>query len=452
VTEPDPAAPRRILGPWAAASIVVGMVVGAGIFRSASLVAANLGNETLVLAAWAVGGVFALAGALCYAELATAFPHPGGDYRFLKEAFGSRLAFLFAWSRFAIIFTASAAMLAFVAADYVAQLLPLGPAGRAGIAAFAIVALTAINLRGLRTGTRSQVVLVAVDIVALLALGGAALALIASDTPPLQPVAVPAALHLGSFGAAMVFVMLAFGGFNDAATLSAEVRTPRDMTLAMVGGMSVVTALYLLANWAYLTGLGGAGLAASDAPAAALMRRAFGPAGEAAMVVAVALAALAILNALVIVGGRTLYAVAGDEPALGRLAEWDMARGVPRAAIWAQCAVSLALVGWGAWTRGGFAAMVDYMAPVYWLFLALAGLALVRLRQRQPDAVRPYRVPFYPLTPLLFAAGSGFVLIASIRYVGPTGCLLSFGMLSAGLAVRAVLHWSSGERAARAGG
>ncbi|WP_310497819.1 amino acid permease [Sandarakinorhabdus sp.] len=431
-------APRRVLGPFAAASVVVGMVVGAGIFRSASLVAANIGNETLILAAWAIGGLFALAGALCYAELATAFPHPGGDYRFLRQAFGPTTAFLFAWSRFSVIFTASSTMLAFVAADYIAELVPLTPLARGLVAGGAIIALTALNLLGVRTSTKSQVVLVSIDVLALLALGAAAAALMASGTPALATPAVPRGFDAGGFGAAMVFVMLAFGGFNDAATLSSEVRRPRDMTLAMVGGMGLVTALYLLANWAYLSGLGGDGLAASNAPAAQLMARAFGPVGQVVMVVAVTIAALAILNALVIVGGRTLYAAAGDEPALARLAQWDSEAGVPRAAIWAQCAVSLCLVVWGA-NSTGFAKMVDYMAPVYWLFLSLTGLSVIRLRQRHPDIARPYRVPFYPLVPLMFSAGSMYVLVSSVLYVGWTGCLISFGMLALGLGVRSLL-------------
>jgi amino acid transporter len=435
-------APRRVLGPWAAASVVVGMVVGAGIFRSASLVAAGIGNDALVLLAWAIGGVFALAGALCYAELATAFPHPGGDYRFLRMAFGPTLAFLFAWSRFAVIFTASSTMLAFVAADYIAELVPLSAFARGGVAAGAIILLTFLNLLGVRRSTNGQVVLVAIDVLALLALGAAALALMAAGTPQLAATVAPQPFSAGSFGAAMVFVMLAFGGFNDSATLSAEVKRPQDMTIAMVGGMGLVTALYLLANWAYIAGLGGAGLATSDAPAAQLMVRAFGPVGQVAMVIAVTIAALAILNALVLVGGRTLYAAAGDEPALARLAQWDGAAGVPRAAIFAQCAVSLVLVVWGA-NSTGFAKMVDYMAPVYWLFLSLTGLSLIRLRQRQPGAERPYRVPFYPLVPLLFTAGSMYVLVSSVLYVGWIGCGISFGMLAAGLGVRALLNRQS---------
>jgi basic amino acid/polyamine antiporter, APA family len=426
-------APRRVLSTAHAAAVVVGMVVGAGIFRSASVAAQNLPSEGAVLIAWGLGGVFALAGALCYAELTTAFPHPGGDYHFLREAFGAPLAFVFAWSRFAVIFTASSAMLAFVGADYLAQIVPLSGPQRAGVAALAIVALTALNLRGVRTSATSQVALVSLDCAALLALGGAAIMLIATGTAlPAHPVQPPAHASLAGFGATMVFVMLAYGGFNDSATLSAEVRAPGDMTRALVGGMAVVTALYLIANWAYLSGLGLGGLAGSDAPAAALMGAAFGPAGAAAIVALVGVTTLSSLNALVIVGGRTLYAAAGDQPLLGRLAQWDQSRGVPRAAVWTQAAFSLALVGWGAWTRRGFAAMVDYMAPVYWLFLALAGLALVVLRRKRPGAKRPYRTPLLPLTAGTFIVGSLFVLAASVAYVGWIGCALSFGVLAAG--------------------
>lgn len=432
------AAPRRILGPFAAASVVVGMVVGAGIFRSASLVAATLQNDVLVLAAWAVGGVFALCGALVYAELASTFPHPGGDYRFLRLAYGPLPAFLFAWSRFAVIFSASAALLAFVAADYIAELVPMSAAARGGVAALAIVTLTALNLAGVKRSTGGQMVLVTGDVIALLALGIAAASLIASGTSALAPTMAPQPFTAAAFGQAMVFVMLAFGGFNDAATLSAEVRTPRDMTRAMVGGMALVTTLYCLANWAYLAGLGGAGLAASNAPAAALMGRAFGPVGQVVMVVFVTCAALAIVNALVIVGGRTLYAVAGDEPALARLAAWDEAAGVPRVAIWAQCALSLCLVAWGS-LSSGFAQMVDFLSPVFWLFLSLTGPALIILRRRAPAVPRPFQVPLYPLVPLLFTGGCLFVLQSSVRYVGLQGSLISFGVLAAGLLLRLLL-------------
>jgi amino acid transporter len=438
---------RRVIGPWQASSVVVGMVVGAGIFRSASVVGATLGSPLAIYAAWALGGVVALIGALCYAELSAAFPHPGGDYRFLKQAYGQTVAYLFAWSRFTVIFTASAAMLAFVGTDYLNELWPMDRLTRAVLAALMVVVLAAINLRGLKTSARSEVAFVALDVVALLALGGAALWMILYGGVPVDG-AVPPVDPVGGFGVAMVYVMLAYGGFNDASTLSAEVRRPRDITRAMIGGMGAVTLLYLVANWAYVSVLGPAGLARSDAPAAAVMQAVFGEVGRTAMVIAVGVAAIAILNALLIVGGRTLYAAAADLPGLERLATWDEQRGVPRAAILLQTAITLLLIVWGALTPAGFATMVDYMSPVYWLFLTLSGLALPLLRRKCPEAERPYRVPFGPVLPLIFSAVSIYILWASIDYVGWIGTAISFGTLVAGLIARWGLSLFAGRPAA----
>ncbi len=426
--------PRRLLGVWQPSAVVVGMVVGAGIFRTSSLAAQTLPSEAAVLIAWALGGVFAIAASLCYAELSTAFPSPGGEYHFLREAFGGTVGFLFAWSRFAIIFTASSAMLAFVGADYIAQIVPMGPAARAGVAIGLILILTLLNARGVRSSTGGQMALVTLDVTALLALAVAGVALTlmsgaASHVPPRTQVANP----IVGFGSAMVFVMLAYGGFNDSATLSAEVRRPSDMTRALVGGMGLVTALYLVANWAYLEGLGLTGLRASDAPAADLMGRAFGPVGRTAMAAVVAATSLSSLNALVIVGSRTLYAASADQPSLARLARWDLDRGVPRAALWVQATISILLVGWGALSRRGFAAMVDYMAPVYWLFLATAGVAVLVLRIRRPEQPRPYRAPWLPVSAAILIGGALYILLSSVLYVGWTGCALSFGVLASGL-------------------
>lgn len=424
--------PARVLGWVSAAAVVVGMVVGAGIFRTAQVAAQGLGSERLILAVWAAGGLFAMAGALCYAELATTFPHAGGDYHFLKSAFGRRPALLYAWSRFAIIYTASAAMLAFVGADYLAALFPLSAVQKAGVAALEILALAALNLAGVHVSARAQITVVALDCATLLGLGVAAVWLIVAGAGAPQALAAAPPPTAAGRAAALVFVMLAYGGFNDAATLSAEVRRPADITLALIGGMGAVTVLYLLANWAYIAGLGVKGLAASAAPAADLMRRAAGPAGAAAVVALVGLTTLSSLNAIVIVGARTLYAAAADAPLLGRLAAWDESRGVPRAALWTQTAISLVLVAVGAATGRGFAAMVDFMAPVYWLFLCLAGAALVRLRFTRPQDPRPYRVPLLPLTAGLFIAGSVFVLAASLLQVGWRGAAASLAVLAAG--------------------
>jgi APA family basic amino acid/polyamine antiporter len=173
----------------------------------------------------------------------------------------------------------------------------------------------------------------------------------------------------------------------------------------------------LLVNWAFLRGLGLAGLAQSHAPAADLMARAFGSGAALLLALAVALAAVTSINATMVVGARTTYAAAREFAVLGALGRWDDTRGIPKAAVWAQGAMSLALVGLGAMTRNGFATLVDYTAPAFWVFMTLSGVALMLLRHRRPDAPRPFRTPFYPLTPLLFCSANLFMLWSSVSYV-----------------------------------
>jgi APA family basic amino acid/polyamine antiporter len=427
-TEPS-AAPERSLTVWHAAALAMGMVIGAGIFRSSSNVAAAVPDVATFFLVWSAGGLFALMGALCYAELAGAFPSTGGDYGFLRAAYGRSVAFLFAWSRFAIVFTGSTALLGFVLSDYVAKLIPVGPVGQVGIAAGAIVGLTGLNLIGVRVGATVQVVLVVLDAIALMLLGLAGV--LAGGHAPLAY--STAAAPGGGIAVAAVFIMLAYGGWNDAATLSTELRGgPRAMVKALVGGMSAVTILYLVANWGYWRGLGLAGLAASKAPAADLMGHAFGPTGETLIVALVALTTLACMNALIIVGGRTLYATAGDFAQLAAFGRWDVRRGTPRAAMLAQSAFAILLVGYGAWTRTGFETMVNFLAPVFWLFQTLSGVSLLVLRQTRKDAPRPFRLPLYPVPAIAFSASSAYVFVSTVAYVGWRGVLVSFSVLGVG--------------------
>lgn len=431
--------PRRQVGVWEAISVCVGMVIGAGIFKSPSLVAANVDSESAMLLAWAFGGAMSLAGALCFAEMAAAFPDPGGDYHFLRRALGARVGFLFAWSRFAVIHTGSLAMLAFVLGDYLGELAGLGALGSPLFAMLAIVALAAVNLAGLRAGMGTQVGLMVVVFAGLVAVGLAGIATAVQGTPPAAP-AGPGNPTAAGIGTALVFVFLAYGGWSDAATLSAEMRDPRrGITRALFAGMAIVTALYLFANWAYLRGLGLAGVAGSQAPAADLVQLAFGPVGQTVMVAVVAVTAITSMNAILIAGARTTYAAARDTGGLGALAEWQQARGTPRWAIIAISAVALLLVALGTWTRSGFATMVDFLSPVYWFFLTLSGVSLIVLRRRFPDAVRPFRVPLYPLLPVAFMATSAYMVYASIAYVR-IGTVFGIAVLAAGVVLLAFLE------------
>jgi amino acid transporter len=203
--------------------------------------------------------------------------------------------------------------------------------------------------------------------------------------------------------------------------------------------MGLVTVLYVLVNWAYLRGLSHDGLAGSEAPAADLMLYAFGAPGQTLIVAIVALTSISSMNAILIAGARTTYAAARDTAGLDLLGRWHVARGTPGAAIVATAGVALGLVAFGAYTRGGFSTMVDYLSPVYWLFLTLSGIALFVLRRRYPDAPRPFRVPWYPIVPLVFIGSSLYVLYSSLAYVR-IGAVVGVGVLAVGVALLATLR------------
>jgi amino acid transporter len=450
------AGPRPLLGLREAVALIVGVVVGAGIFKSPALVAAMTGAAGPMFLAWLLGGLLSLAGALCYAELCTAYAHAGGDYHFLYRAYGRGLAFLFGWARYTVITTGSIALLAFVFGDYLQQVLPLpgvGPAGgAAAYAGAAVLALALLNLAGLRGASLAQTGLTLAEVGGLLAVGlGAALV---AAAPPAPAAAAAAAGLPPGFGLAMVFVLLAYGGWNEAAYISAEVhdggRTGgrHDIVRALVLSVSLITLLYLLVSWACWHALGMAGLSASTAPAADVMRRAFGPAGERALAAVVAVSALTSINATMIVGARTGYALGRDWRALGWLAGWDTERGTPRVAVLLQCGAALALVALGSVLGGGFRAMVEFTAPVFWLFFLLTGIALFVLRRREPDRPRPYRVPLYPLLPFLFCAACAGMLWSSLSYVsakslgGLNAAWIGLAVLGAGMLVLLLLTFT----------
>ncbi len=423
------------------AIVTVGMVVGAGIFKSPALVASNAGSEAAIYILWTIGGLISLAGALCYSELATAFAHPGGDYHFLERAFGRRFAFLFAWARLAVINTGAIALLGFVIGDYMNRVVDLGSFGPAIYAFASVLIATALKLR--REGEASDSAMVALEMLGLLTLAAAAIWLEVRDIAPADP-GEGSAPTLGGLGYGLVFVLLAFGGWTESATLSAEVKDgERGMVRALVLAIAIITALYLLTAWAMLRGLGLDGLAASDAPAADLMDRAFGPQAGLVLAIGVVAAAFTSLNATIIVGARTTFAAAAAIPSLGWAGRWNERTQSPRNAILLQGLISLALVGLGA-AYQGFQTLVDYTAPIYWMFLIASGFALIRLRHKFPDQPRPFRVPLYPVLPLVFTLTSGAMLVSAILYVG-AGAWFGIAVLGVGAVL---LVWLKPGRAA----
>lgn len=419
------------------------MVLGAGIFRSPSAVAAAVPDAGWLLGLWAVGGLISIAGGLCYAELSGAFPHPGGDYHFLKLAFGRTLAFSFGWSRFLVVNTGSLAFLGFVLGDYLQAAAPLGPHGAAIYTAVFVAGLTGINLSRLDAGVGAQSWLTAALVCGLaLIVATGFYAASFGPVPIPQPLASSPKLHLGE---AMVYILLAYGGWNEVSTLSADLRSgPKAMAGVLVGSLAIITGLYLLVNGAMAAGLGLAGLAAATAPADAIVQRALGEIGLAAagrgvIIAVVAAAVITSINATVIAGSRTTFAAAADWPQLAWLARFDSTAGVARKAAVAQCGVALALVLFGALDGRGFRALVDYTTPVYWFFLFCGGAAVLVLRRRSPQAARPFRAPGGAFTPVLFMAASAYMFWSSVRYAG-LGAGLGLLVLLAGAAVALVLR------------
>ena len=407
-------APAPTLSVFDATMITVGIVIGAGIFETPVLVAGFAGSPVPMLVAWVLGGALSFIGALTYAELATTYPSAGGDYTFLTRAYGKSVSFLFAWARSMVICTGSIALLGFILGDYLSRLLPLGEHSSALYAAGAVALLTAVNLVGLKGSSRLQNVFAIVEIGGVIAVAVAALSLGGDASAPTIAETAPATSS-STFGLAMVFVLLTYGGWNEAAYVSAEVRGgPRAVLRTLLLSIAIITAVYLLFVWGVLYGLGFESLKASHAVGVDVAERAVGPVGAQIVGVLVAVSSLTSMNSTMIAGARTNYSVANDWSALGFMGQWQGQRSTPAMGFIVQAGIALALIVFGALEKDGFAAMVEFTAPVFWLFFMLSGVALFILRRRDPAALRPFRVPLYPVLPIAFVVSCGYVLYSSI--------------------------------------
>jgi amino acid transporter len=431
---PEPSlAPR--LGLWDTVSIIVGIVVGTAIFRSPTVVFQHAGGPWLAMGLWLVGGALAWCGAVCYAELATAYPRDGGDYEYLKRAFGTWCAFLFGWAQLTTVVSGNIAIMAYAFADYGVRIWPAWREHSVWLVAAPVVVLAVFNALGVVAGKWVQNLLSAAKVVGLLGLVLAGL-WVSSDKPH-------AAVDDGPrtrIGLALVFVLYAYGGWSHAAYVAAEVRDQRrNLPRALVWGVACITLIYLTVNAAYLIALGFDAARRTATPAADVMQLAWGPWGGRAISLLVMISALGAINGMILTGTR-IYAVWGaDYRPLAWLAAWNRRTVAPVAAIAAQTAIALlliAIVGTAAgrdsfdaalraigleglpWDEysGGFETLVAGSTPVYWLLTLMTGVALFALRITDRSAVRPFAVPFFPLPALVFCGSCTYMLWASIAY------------------------------------
>ncbi len=393
-------------------AVLVGVVVGVGIFGFPPLVAQHADSSATYIALWLAGGVLMLVGALCYAELGASCPSEGGEYHYLCLAWGNRLGLMFAWARGTVIQTGAIAVVAFIYGDYAQRLLPLGDHGGALHAAFSVV-LSGLTLLALTT----------------LMFAG----LLAPEQTKPEPVIEPIDGGIGMLGMGMVFVLLTYGGWNETAYLSGELRDPgRNMSRVLLLGTVVVTLLYLLSNIALLQIFGLQALRQSDAIGADLLEVVTGSWAAQGLSLLICLTALSTINATILTGARVYYALGRDVPRLGMLGAWNERGSTPVRALLVQAAITLLLILFGALSQSGVQAMVAYTAPVFWFFMCMTALSLLRLRKLQPDAPRPFKVPFYPALPLVFAASCLALFISSTLYAG-AGALLGLLVLASGL-------------------
>jgi amino acid transporter len=403
-------APRPLLSVADGAFLMVGMVIGVGIFKAPSMVASNTSSVGAFLLVWLFGGLVSLCGALVYAELAARHPGAGGEYTFLSRGFGPGTAFIFAWSRMTVIQTGAIAAVAFVFGDYASEIVRLGERSSAIYAGLCVIALTALNFAGTLQSKTLQKVLETVLVASLVALAIAGIA-VGGEAPPAKP-ATGAALDF-----ALLFVLFTYGGWNEAAYLGGEVRDPeRNMVKILVTGIVVVTALYVLVNLGYVRALGLQGVRDSNAVAADLMRAVAGGKGAVLLALVVCISALTTINAAIFTGARTNYALGRDFPLFSALGAWREAGSTPANALLVQGVITLVLVGAGSLTPDGFSSMVAYTAPVFWTFFLLTGLTLFAFRKRDARKA-PFSVPFFPVVTAAFCAMCAFMLYKSITYI-----------------------------------
>ncbi len=425
--------PPAQLGLWDVVSIIIGIVVGAGIYETPPRVFALVSGPAEALAVWAVCGVLAFVGALCYAELASTYPRSGGDYVYLGRAFGPWLGFLFGWAQLAVILTGSIGMMAYVFADYAVKLWG-PPQASAAYAAGAVVVLTLLNLLGVVFGKGVQNLLSAAKV---LGLGGILAAGFATPAAPADLVWTPTGET--SLGLALVFVLYTYGGWSDAAFVAAETRDgARNIPRALLLGTAAIGGLYVLVNAAYLWALGFDQARHSEAIAAAVLARPLGALGQRAMCVLVMISALGAVNGLIFSGVRVYSSLGADHPAFAWLGTWSRRRTAPVGALVTQAAICLGLIGLLGTEAGraeagralaavgleppahagrsGFDTLLMCSAPVFWLFFLLTGLSLFVLRERDADLARPFRVPLYPYLPLVFCATCVYMLYSSAAY------------------------------------
>ncbi|MEP7000246.1 MAG: amino acid permease [bacterium] len=437
----------RRIGLFSGTMLVVGGIIGSGIFLNPSIVARRTGSATLTIATWSLGAVIALLGAFIYAELGRRRPQVGGGYAYLRDAFGELPAFLYGWALLLAIATGAIAAVAVTFATYAAKIFGLPPGTVTTLALSSVLLLSVVNILGVQPGAATQNVFTILKLSALGALLAAAVIMPAAVMPTLPPpiasIALSAPTTLGAIllamSTALVPVLFSYGGWQQTNFVAEEMRDPeRTLPRALVLGVLIVVAVYLGANVAYIRALGIEGLAQSTAPAADMMSRIAGEGGRRLIAAGIAASTFGFLNLVILVSPRVYQAMARDGLFFASFATLHPRFRTPVTAIVFQALVAAALI-----LTGSYGQLLDWVVFADWIFFGTTALTLIVFRRRDAAAGVTdvgFRAPLYPLSVVLFVLAALYVVFGSVAS-NPGNAVRGVLLLVAGVPV--FLFWKN---------
>ena len=427
----------RRLGLFDATMIVMGGIIGSGIFLNPAEVARQVTTPLLIVGVWLIGGLVAIVGAFVYAELAARRPEVGGQYAYLRDAWGPMPAFLYGWALLLVIQSGGMAAVAITFARYFLELTGL-PLPDGAVAAAALLLLTAINCLGVRSGSNVQSGLMLLKIAAILFLIACGVLVAGAHAAPAAAVTAAAPGTLAAIGAALTPVMFAYGGWQTASFVAAEMRDPRrDLARGLLFGVIGVILLYTGVAFACVHALGPAGLAGTRTPATAAMRLALGDTGATLIALGIAISALGFLSQGMLTAPRVYFAMAEDRLFFRAVAEVSARTHVPVVAICLQGAAAILIA-----LSGTYGQILSYVVSVDFIFFGLTGAALFVFRRRDAGNAS-FQVPGHPWTSLVFVAACAIIVVATV-YNAPLNSLIGYAILAAG--VPACLYWQRKAR------
>jgi APA family basic amino acid/polyamine antiporter len=422
----------RRLGPFDATMIVMGGIIGSGIFINPYVVARQVHSSALILGAWIAGGVIALLGALVYAELAARRPEAGGQYAYLRDAYHPGVAFLYGWVLLLVIQSGGMAAVAVTFARYTSELAGIG-INEVLLASITLAALTIINILGVRSGSNTQTVLMLLKLAAIAMLIVCGVAFVPHSRLHLTPVGDAENDLLLRFGAAMTPVMFAYGGWQTASFISAELKRPRrDLVIGLLAGVIGVISVYVLVNVVCLRALGAGGLAETMTPASTVMRNLLGDRGGKLIAVGIAISTLGFLSQSMLTAPRVYYAMAKDGLFFRRVGDVHPRTRVPVVAIMLQGLVAIVIA-----VSGKYEQILSYVVAIDFVFFGLTGAALFVFRKRDA-ADAEFKAPGHPITTAVFTLACWIVVAATVLR-SPVQSAIGFAILFAG--IPAFLLW-----------